>query len=426
MRCPKRPARAGYRLAQCITAIALVLTGCDPTAPLPLGPISDVASTPLGALAAGDIPLYGEAESNEAFDSANGVVLSATGRASVDAAIDLGGDIDTFAIGPAAAGDQIVLTMRVSAGLPLTIGFFDEAHDLIEIVRVGASNGAPYYVDATCRADTAGVYIVVAALDGSSALGTYTMTIERSAGPVSGTNPQTIVLDFDGDPGVSIAGAAPFVVPAFDAANIGPAFAGKTATIQELVKAKVQAHFSGLNVTIVTSDEPGATTGSPTTLYFGTYNADLLGLADSVDAYNADLTQNAIIFTDTFSLFTSLNPSVDEIAQALANVASHEAGHLLGLWHVQDSTLVMDISATARQMLRPQTFGHGSLHDTVLGVGWQNAPNLLARAVGGVLKTNTNNSRIATVDDEWRAEFDFEIDRRWLSTCLHDPQPVEP
>ena len=145
----------------------------------------------------------------------------------------------------------------------------------------------------------------------------------------------------------------------------------------------VRADYEGLNVYFHSSRDGPPPDEAYSTLHFGQYDRDLLGVAENIDEYNLDVSQAAIIFTDTFAAFAVLNPSVEEIAQALANVASHETGHLLGLYHCTDTRAVMDVTASLRQMLGDQSFARAPLQDEYFPVGYQDAVQMLIENVGG-------------------------------------------
>ena len=177
-------------------------------------------------------------------------------------------------------------------------------------------------------------------------------------------------------------------MPPFQGAFIDPKYAASTQQLIDRTLAMIRQDYAGLNVTFYLDGDPGIPAVPHSTVYFGTYNAALLGLADSVDYYNATPQQNAIIFTDTFALFMALDPSVEEMAQCLANVTSHEVGHLLGLNHTHDPASIMDITATAYQMLQDEAFLQSPLHDTVFPTGNQSAISLLVHTVGGTADPN--------------------------------------
>ncbi len=411
-----RSLRACPWFALSVTLTLLPSVGCNPAW---FGFPAAGSSYPYSLLSApviGTGATFGEAEPNDDLASAGAITVNDDGEATIYAALGDTTDVDVFSLGPAGAGDRLVVTAQPSAGVNAEIGVFDADGNLLRLMLQTGTSGAAQYFEVVCRAPMASLNIVVSNPPGSWTRGDYRLAVRHTTGDVPGTSPQTIVLDFDGDPAVSIGGGPAVPVPLFDAGRISPRFAGSTDILREKIVERVREHFAGLNVIVVTSDEAGALSGEHTTIYFGTYNADLLGLADSVDAYNEDVTQSAIIFTDTFALFEALKPTIDELAQVLANVASHEAGHLLGLWHTRDPQDLMDITATARQMLRPQVFRRAPLHSTVASLGWQSGPDLLAWAVGGSLKADTRNQRpMLQMDDGRTPDQDFEVDRRWLS-----------
>ena len=419
-----------------VSGIALGLAGCAPAAPAPLAGDSDDSG--LLQVLSGRSPRppaggqYIENEPNDRFENADVVV-------SEDDVELVGGiaagatdfDQDIYELGAASAGDRILVELDLDSGNDVVLGMLDDQQCLLAYVDPTSSVTGPREIDLVLHESTSLLYAVIATRSGSITPRAYSVrfTVERAAG-LQGYQPQLVVLNFDGADAVRI-GNRPFVdVPPFDAANISSRFAEQTEMVIAHVLELVREDYAGLGIEIYPSGDPAIPAGEHTTVYFGTYDSRLLGLADNIDPYNVDPSQSAILYTDTFSLFDVLRPSLEEISQALANVASHEAGHLLGLRHTEDIFSLMDITATARQMLSDQWFRNADLHPTVLPIGLQDAPALLAWTVGGSLippssgKVDRLYRQAAAVNDP----NDFYIPRGLLGTCSrtsHDSQDAE-
>ncbi|MFQ5592347.1 MAG: matrixin family metalloprotease, partial [Phycisphaerae bacterium] len=78
-----------------------------------------------------------------------------------------------------------------------------------------------------------------------------------------------------------------------------------------------------------------------------------------------------------------LHPSAAEMSTAIANVASHEVGHLLGLAHTADSLGIMDVTASLSELLADQDFRRSPLYYEVFPIGHQDAIQTLVDTVGG-------------------------------------------
>ncbi|MCH7704917.1 MAG: matrixin family metalloprotease, partial [Planctomycetes bacterium] len=80
-------------------------------------------------------------------------------------------------------------------------------------------------------------------------------------------------------------------------------------------------------------------------------------------------------------VFSTL-PSAQALGVAIGNVASHEAGHLLGLNHVNDDAALMDDRSAADVFLSDQEFKEAPLSNDIMVIGTQDAVLLLDETVG--------------------------------------------
>jgi hypothetical protein len=298
------------------------------------------------------------------------------------------GAILVYDIGPVAAGDRLIVDVAAeSRGLDPALAVFDENQNCMFLNDDRSYYGGKTdpYARFVSRRDTEHCYVVVSTSPRSDSTGEYSMTIRREAG--AGFNPpadQVVYLNFHGASDVVIGNRAPVDVPPFSGSAIDPMFESDTEAIIALTVERVRQDYLGYDVTIYASSESvGPGPGDYTTVHMGSFNPSLLGIADSVDAYNERQVQKAIVFVDTFAAFMPLEPTVQEIADALANVTSHEIGHLLGLQHTEDPLGIMDTTASLRQMLAAQSFRRSALHQQTFVAGWQDARQLLLEAVGG-------------------------------------------
>lgn len=340
--------------------------------------------TMASSISAAESPFF-ETDSNDFLESAEYVLLQGDPRL-IHGGITGPQDVDVYDLGPAQPGDRIVAEMTPDASLDGVIAIFDDAGAslLVNDHRNTYLGRSDPFVDVVIRRPSTACYVAVAATPGYEASGDYRLVAyKQSPVAIPPPRPEVVLLVFDGGNHVRVGSRPAVDVPYFDAVDIDPVYAGRTAEIIAGVVAGVREDYAGLDVTILSTSEGVVFDGSMTRIFFGAFDQALLGVAENVDEFNATEAQEAIVFTDTFAAFMPLNPEPSEMAQALANVASHELGHLLGLVHTVDPRGIMDVTASLRDLLTNQSFRKAPLHADVFPIGSQDGIQMLLDTVGG-------------------------------------------
>lgn len=325
-------------------------------------------------------------------------------------------DVDLFEIGPIRAGQRMQAEL-VNNGADIQFGMLDEFGRIIAYLDPISPTAGPGRVDVVLHESSERLYLLVATRSSSLVERPYRAVIRLSSTLQPPRHrPQAVVLVFGGAGQVRIGSRPAVDVPPFDIGNVNPDFAGLTESAIELLMQNVREDFAGLNVTFYRDDDPDRPADDFTSIYFGTSDARLLGLADNIDPYNSNTRQSAILYTDTFSLFNQLRPGFSSTVRVLSNVTCHEVGHLLGLRHTADPEDMMDVTGSARQMLAEQYFKAANLHGSVLPLGMQDAPTMLAWSVGGTLsvRSETHNRQKSVIAG---GADDFYIPRSLLADC---------
>jgi hypothetical protein len=303
-------------------------------------------------------------------------------------------DVIVYDVGPVVPGDRLEVEVKaLTSGLDTTVAVFDDQECLTHLnddLHFYNKQLDPY-MQFVVRKATTSCYLAVTSSPRSDSVGEYRLYISRTSGQEAAPpRGQVVYLNFEGGDDVTIGRRDPVDVPRFSGSMIASEFSNDTEALIRGVVERVRLDYARFNVTIVSSRDSDPPSASHTTVYFGSYNPSLLGIADSVDHFNERPVQDAIIFVDTFNVFMSQEPTVDEMVNALANVASHEIGHLLGLHHTADVEGIMDTTAGLRQMLAPQWFKCSPINLDTFRVGYQDSPDLLLRNVGASPSTGRN------------------------------------
>lgn len=339
----------------------------------------------LATLDAGGDTTYFENGSNDLFETAEPVELTDDPLV-IRGRITGPNDVDLYDLGPTEPGDRIIVDMVPDTSLDGAIALFDETGTCLLIndhrnVYLGQKEP---FIDFVVPRRMERCFVAAAATPGYRSTGEYGLVAtKRSSAPLPTPRPDEVLLVFSGGSNVHVGSRGPLSVPAFDARNIDARYAGQTDSMIEEIVARIREDFAGFDVTVLSTSEGAILGRSMTRLFFGTFDPGLLGVAEGVDEFNATQAQEAIVFTDTFGVFMGLQPTAVGMSQAIANVGSHEIGHLLGLVHTSDHAGIMDITASLNGLMIDQSFRRSPIYSAVFPIGSQDAVQSLLDSVGG-------------------------------------------
>ncbi len=386
-----------------VTLLVTVVAGVQIAGCGAMDPRQTLEAAVLAALLNDKDKPFADVDENGTMTKATSLVLSDDDTLAVAGRIDTTSDVDVYDIGPLFAGERIVLDVVSDDRLDPIVAIFDSRENLIHLNddRNFFASQRDSHLDFIVRRDSRRCFVAVAASPGTRSGGDYSLAmLIGSAEPVPPTRPQTVILNFDGALAVGFSGRPAVDVPKFDAGNISPTMAGQTEELINWIADIVREDYASLNVEVLTSRDRSDWGPDVSVIHFGAYDRALLGVAENIDEFNERPAQQGIIFTDTFQVFNILEPSLEEYAQALGNVTSHEIGHLLGLVHTADVRGIMDITASLRQLMREQAFIRSALEVGTFPIGFQDAAITLTESVGGDLETVRALGHIQ-LDTEW-------------------------
>lgn len=329
-------------------------------------------------------------EPNDTFMEPIVAVFGASGVAHLQGVVAEKGDLDVYLLGSLAPGDRLIVDAHaktIGSVLDVSLGIYDAEERLVYTNDDRTEEDLDSYVDWVVRHAGDRYYLVVTgaafAAEGEFT-GAYTLEVTvMGGGAVPVPVRQIIVLDFDG--GMPDAPALQITqVDPFDAAGINSIYRDRTELIKATIRLVMEQNYERFNVLIRTTDDPPPAAGVKfTTMYFGGFHPNAFGISEHVDAYDVDRCDDGIIFTDSFSVDAfSFLPTAEEMGIAIGNVGAHEAGHLLGLNHVDDDLDLMDDRSAADAFIEDQEFLDSPVSRDIMPIGTQDSVLLLLETVG--------------------------------------------
>lgn len=347
------------------------------------GNVDEDAMSPLGKTSG---------EPNGRFDNPVVAVFDDARVAALKGNVAQRGDLDVFLLGALAVGDLVEVDARAADGsrLDVSVGLFDAEERLVFTNDDRTADNLDALIEHIVRHAGDRYYLVVTnaafATSGTTS-GTYFVDITVTPGQeVPAPAQQVLFLDFDGGPITSpdLPQLAGGVVPPFDAGEIDAMYAGQSAAMQQVIIDIVKQNYRDFDVVVRSNDDPPREQETIfTTMLFGGFRNGIFGIAEDVDLYDADRCDDGIIFTETFVLdFFSFVPTVEQMGIAIGNVAAHEAGHLLGLNHVDNDLDLMDDTSPADAFVEDQEFLDSPLSTDIMSIGTLDSVLLLNETVG--------------------------------------------
>jgi hypothetical protein len=322
--------------------------------------------------------------SNGGFSSAASVPLTDSASYEFEGSIQSATDLDLYNIGPINKGDRIYVDVQAADPnkLDLVAAIFSSEQYLEYYSDDRSNTDYNPLIDFVLRGDTGPYYLGITQYFDNSATGNYTVNVQIT--PDVGVPPpreQIVYLDWAGGQNITIPNVGTYDLPPFDAAELGP-YEGQTAQMKDRVQQIIEERYTGYDLVLLNSDDDPVPSEPHSTVYFGGFDRFAFAISQQIDPYNADPSDDSIVFTKSYDVAFPQHPTFEQMAQAVGNTVAHEVGHLLGLVHTADCKDLMDTSCGNESILVPQHFLTALLDRSVFPVGSQNEPELLDWILG--------------------------------------------
>lgn len=310
------------------------------------------------------------------FEAAEAVALAEDTPVVLNAHFESGDAVVVYNLGAVAAGEGITVRKPDIAEGYVSVAFFDDQYDLLALGALWAPDGIGYRTNIECPVSAASeaVYLALSVPDASVPAD---LSVEVVRGPGAGTPPvapRDVVLDFQGANNVTIGLGEPMRIPPFNAADVSSRFEGMTEEITAMVEDFVREDFEALGIAVHNSAGMTPDGREAPVVYIGPADIPPAGAAGG----------DAVVDTAGLYVFESYHPGSGQLARVIANVVSHEAGHLFGLNHTTDPNDIMQPTGSFSQLLIDRSFRHAPLAREVFPIGAQDGAKwIVARTAGG-------------------------------------------
>jgi hypothetical protein len=267
-----------------------------------------------------------------------------------------------YDLGPAEPGDCIVVKQLAAMQGYTRVAFFDGDYDLLGLgvfTDSAAARGRPVVCDVFAPAER--LYV---AIDMPAEFAPTNLELELTRDVHEGIDCDTevsVVLNFAGTTIDRLGTRENVRVRPFLASDVCRDLNADTAELRQRIIEAVRRDFEPLGIAVHDACEMDMTAPGAMVAHIGPTDIANLGAASGA----------AVVNTTAFSFLERYNLSGGQVAQAIANVTSHEVGHLFGLNHTTKADDVMNVTGSALDLFVDQSLSCAPLDPAVFPIGMQ-------------------------------------------------------